>query len=289
MGVDLAKARQQLEESRKRQEERKNFGKFLTLKEGPNLLRLLPPWNDKGEWSVEAAYHFGVVPKRALLCPRVTYKEECPICDFVNELYKTKGKEDKEQANALKAKVRVLANVLDLDKKDGKVYLFSFGPTIRDAFLTFFADSEYGDFTDIEKGANVKLTKTGEKINTEYDVKVSRQNSPIENWAKVKTELFDLTAHVAGDKVPFETLKGLLEGDAKTIEEFTKEKTTTTTPESDTTSKPVDEFETPKTDAKKETAKAVEPTKEAPKAENKDADRRSALQATLERLKGNKK
>jgi len=257
MGVDLAKAKAQLEDALKRDAERGNKTNFFPVEKGENKGRLLPPVNDLDTAWVQAGRHFKIAEGKALLCPKVTYNKPCPICEYVSMLFTSKDKSAWNEANEKKAKVRFISNALTIDKDghhDGNVYFFEFGPQIRNQFLAYFADAEYGDFTDPIKGLNFKLTKNGEKMTTTYTVTLSRLQSVIENWEDVKSKMINLSEYTAKELLPYEVLNGLLHGTLKIEDVRGGEKTETSPP----------------------------PTASATK---KDEEKKSSLSETLERLR----
>ena len=240
-GVDVLKAKKRLEEVRKADADKKSRGEFYSLKEGKNSLRLLPPWGENGEWCREVGYHFRVVEKKALLCPKITFKEDCPICEEVSRMFKG-SEEDKKHAREISSKQRCYANVLDLDAKDGKVKIFQFGPMIRDKFLAYFADDEVGDFTNVDKGRNVKIEKSGEGMQTDYSVIVSISASPVSDWPNVQKQIVDFDKYVQRERLPYAKLKGILEG-TDNLEDAATEAKSESKPESTSGSDRMKELE----------------------------------------------
>ena len=270
-GVDLAKAKMALDIMREKEEKRGKGGKFFNLKDGENSLRLLPPWNETGRAFVEKGSHFNVVKGRSILCPKVTSNKPCPICDLVSELFKTKNKDDRDQALLLAAKTRYLANVLMLDKDsnhDGGVYTFEFGATICKDLLAAFNNPEYGDFTDPQTGVNVRIVKSGEKMGTNYVTTFSRKSTPIANWEAIKSKLSDLDSLLAKELLPYEKIKGILEG-TDTLPERENEAATNNSVAATTT-----------------VVMASPPTQTQP--DKKEVDQKANIQAMMERLKAKK-
>lgn len=180
--------------------------------------RILPAMdNADGDCFVESGYHFNVVTGRALLCPKRTYGENCPICEFVEMLFKRKGEGDIEMANDIKMKERMMANAL-IDIGDDKTgyeptfKVFAFSPTVHYQFLEHLDDI---DITDVEKGRNFKITKKQKsekgKNFFDYMVKIAPENSACPNWDEVKTKMVDLKDFVKRDYLNYDTLKKIFE------------------------------------------------------------------------------
>lgn len=215
MGIDLSKAKARLDAFRKQAEERKNRGEFLDLKEERDyLIRILPPVGNN-DWCIEAYYHYNVKKDTVLLCPKETYKTlPCPVCEFVEVLFKTKDKDDRETAFKMRAKIRVLTNALSLDKgADGKPKIFAFGPMIYQKLLEYVNNDEYGDITDPVKGFDLKITRTGKgQQDTKYSVMAKRMPSGVANYQEVMTQMVDLGARTKAELKTYEQLKAILEG-----------------------------------------------------------------------------
>ncbi len=250
-GVNLSKARERLDNLRKQKEERKKLGDFINLVDGENILRFMPPWNQMGEWVKEAWYHFNFAEK-PLLCPKKTYNEdECPLCDFVDALFKTKDPEDKKAAKERMAKVRYFASVLNLKDKDAKdrkrIRVLSFGTKIYEELLGYFVDEDYGDFTDPTKGMDVKIERSGEGLETKYTIRVRRQPSAVEDFQEIFKGVIDLDKRVDSERRSIEDLKhvldtGELPDKASTTEDKDEEPAEETAPEPEKASKDDDGF-----------------------------------------------
>lgn len=213
------------------QEERESGAHFDKLKEGPNRRRILPPWSAEGNWRKHAAYHYNVVDKKSLVCPKKTSGGKCPICEFVDDLYKTRTPDSLEQAKKYKAKDRFFANVLNLDLNDGKVYVMAFGPQLEESILDAMDGGSkqqaqgaasadqfgVGDITHAKTGRNLLVTKDvppGHKEQTSYKAQVSMNASEVANWAVIEKGLHDLDAVVNKDLFSYEDLYKMLIGEA---------------------------------------------------------------------------
>ena len=208
MGIDFNK----LNSARKVIEEKlnKSSGNFPTFlfwkpKAGDNLIRIMPPWTSEGEFAGvfwrEVSQHWGVSEdqKGPILCPKRTpgIDEECPICDFIDEL---RGMKDDVAAQALakdlRGKAAYFLNIVDLsdatytakdvaeakqakpDAEPGfevgdlKVQVFAAGPTVFNQILANIAENGV-DITSGETAKDVKIKKTGKGVQgTKYEVTV---------------------------------------------------------------------------------------------------------------------
>jgi hypothetical protein len=217
-------------------EERENGAHFDKLKEGQNRRRILPPWSSEGNWRKRAAYHYNIVDKKSLVCLKKTFNQNCPICEYVDGLYKTNTPESKEEAKKYRAKDRFFANVLNLDANDGKVYVMAFGPQLEESIIDEMDGGQkdgqsgsdsfgVGDITHPKTGRNMLITKDvppGKKEQTSYKAKASGTPSEVANFANVEKQLHDLDALVQKDVYSYDELKSFLMGESTPAERTEK-------------------------------------------------------------------
>ena len=196
----------------------KNFDKLV---EGKNKRRILPPWSEVGDWHKRAGYHYNILQEGAVLCPKITWDQPCPLCDLNQELFKGGAKEDKEYAKKIRAKERFYANVLNLDLNDSKVYVMEFGTKLeKDIIKAMIGDDEdeefvgLGDITDPKSGYNVQIKKTvpADKMQTSYEVAPSKSASPVANWEEVSKNLINLDEYVRKDEYKHDDLVAMANG-----------------------------------------------------------------------------
>lgn len=171
-------------------------GTFFKPREGKNTIRILPPWSKEGIWYKEATTHYGLVNEagqdRAYPCLRM-YGEACPICEKMNELIKTGGKEDKKLADRIRPRTKYYANILD--RKSGKVMIWGFTPKTLGILLSYCADPDYGDISHPEEGFDVVVERTGTgRTDTKYQIRMRpKQTEAGDDWEE---KLHDLDAEV---------------------------------------------------------------------------------------------
>ena len=225
MALNMQLVRNRRRQIQKQEEERKQGKHFDTLQKGPNYRRVLPPWEGAEDWRKYAAYHFNVLEKEAVLCPKKTFNKPCPICEYNEELYASNDQTDKDEAKKIRAKDRFFCNVLNLDKKDdAKVYILGFGQTIEEQIIAIMdpggkegEEAEqfgYGDITDPMGGRTLLITKTvpADPTQTSYEVKAATTTSKIPNWEEISKGIHNLDAFIAADEYTYEELKGMLDG-----------------------------------------------------------------------------
>jgi len=202
-------------------------GQFWTPKEGVNLIRILPPYGESGYFFREVDMHFGVGKNgESFVCTRAE-GGRCYACDKLEEL---RASEDPEKVNLARKFVprhRVLYNIVDLNEPSKGVRIFSSGVSIFKDILSYFADPDWGDITDPEKGYDIKIIREGTGLETSYRVQARKNPTPIADpeWL---TQLYDLDSVV--QLLPYEKQQEIIEGTANHVE-TTAEETEEVAPE----------------------------------------------------------
>ena len=190
---------------------------FINIKDGRNVIRILPPSDKMESFYEEAWVHYGVgkggdnKKGTMVVCPKT--KDEnapCPVCEASEQLYKLSKKKDdnySKQAKQLYRKKRVYYNAINraenledfelrtedvngeekqvwynktTDEKESPVKVLATGVGVFKDILKLICDPEYGDITDAEEGLDLIIEKSGSgQFNTKYDVRTVRKESEI--------------------------------------------------------------------------------------------------------------
>lgn len=191
---------------------------YDSLQAGKNVRRVLWPKGESDSFYSEGYLHFGLGDngKTVVTCPKTfNSKEKCPICEYVEELQKSKNKDDKKLANDIKAKRRIFINVINRDDdEDETPKVLPIGVTILKGLLETICDADYGDITDYEDGRDVTITRKGKGLQTEYTV-LPKPNASVASDTKTLEELEDEMADL--DKLfvkkSYEELEAILNGE----------------------------------------------------------------------------
>tara|TARA_Y100000310_G_C20417327_1_gene684964 strand:+ start:42 stop:797 length:756 start_codon:yes stop_codon:yes gene_type:complete len=146
---------------------------FLQIKEGSNLVRILPGKDEETEFYAETKIHRitgGDGQIRNFHCLKV-HSMACPLCDSYFGLWKTSDKADEDTARQIKPRSRFYMNVVDRDT--GEVKILSVGIMLFQKIVNAILDEDYGDITDMMEGHDFKIIKTMEGQWPKYD-----QSSP---------------------------------------------------------------------------------------------------------------
>lgn len=251
--LDIAKLRERLEQLNSSGGNR-NSGpgmNFLNLKDGRNVVRILPPRKDSEMFYEEVWVHYGVGKNdqnkngTMVVCPKTQDENApCPVCELADEFRKLSKKKDDsydKQSRSIRRKKRVYYNAISRDEdlsvyeknEEGKwintetgeeespVKVLGTGIGIFKDILSLIVDPEYGDITDPEEGLDLIITKTGSgQFNTKYDVKTVRKESPIgfDEWEECLHDLSQLTKSKSYDEI-----LALMQGEESEQEEDTED------------------------------------------------------------------
>lgn len=170
---------------------------FWKPKEGRNVIRILPGVDDMGDffWQV-VGKHYIPGGRAAAICPRVTLDEPCPICEYVDALYRQGDKASKEFAKKIRAQRQYWMSIINRDNEKAGPVIYSAAKTVFSAIATLVRDPDYGEVYDIDTGTDVIVTRTGTGLETRYQVQAKRKESPlskddatIDDWVDAQVDL----------------------------------------------------------------------------------------------------
>ena len=150
--------------------------------DGDNLIRILPPTFDDAEhYGYEIFVHYNVGPDGdSFLCHNIMNQDPCPICEERTRALKDN---DKEYADKLVGKKRVLTYIVDRDQEDEGLQLWSMPWTLDADFTSLAIDKRTGEILDIDdpdNGYDVEFSKSGRGRNTKYgSVAIARKSSDL--------------------------------------------------------------------------------------------------------------
>ena len=213
MSNKMDKYRQKLADINKPRKGGKQIGDFITLEQGKNLIRLLPGHPNMDGFYVEAFQHHRRLGQTSIsiVCPNKGDEDagNCPICELLEPLRKSKDKKKKDMYYDCRAKSRYYANAINRADEEPKVQILAFGQTILQQVLEAVVDEEeFGDILDPIEGRDLMIKRNGEKLDTTYTVTPRTATSPILDSKKAikaligteeDTQLLDLTVLCEND------------------------------------------------------------------------------------------
>ncbi len=200
-----------------------DWSMFHFLKPGRTVLRILPPYNEKGVWFRGLKeYYFEQDGQKFFLTSPRTNGDPDPLWDWGEGVYEKGNEAAVKEAKRFRPRTQFLYNAIVLSNSgdatavDG-VKVLKTGITVkRDLVdLDTDVDSGYGDITNIQKGFNVIIDREGEGLDTSYTVKLQREPCDIRDTLKSLGVDFDsLDLHNLDELLPsksYEELQGILE------------------------------------------------------------------------------
>lgn len=155
-------------------------------------------------------------------CP-ATYKQECPICNRNNILWNSNNSNNQAIARERKRKKEYIANILVLKdphnpEKEGKVFLFRFGPTIyeklKEAINPRYDDEVPMNPFDLWEGADFffRIHKDPVKKQTSYEHSKFGKPSALYDGDEAKLEqvlkqCYDISSEIAKELKPYEEIE----------------------------------------------------------------------------------
>lgn len=171
-------------------------GSFLKFDAGRNIVRFMPPPLGRRTPFVKAWQHYIEIPGSdkgvSCNCPRMMAKQYCAVCVEAEKMKSSGSGPDFKVAEAMVAKLRVYANVIARKNPEMGPQIAAFGKMIYEKLLALRDDPDAGgDFTDPEEGFDIVIGKTGEKMNTRYEVTPARQSTPLGDlgWIDLQHDL----------------------------------------------------------------------------------------------------
>lgn len=195
-----------------------NNAEYDKLQQGKNVRRILWPKGDSDSFYSEGFLHFnlGEDGNTVVTCPKTFgSKERCPICEYVEELQKSKNKEDAKLASKLKATRKIYVNAISRDDEEETPKVLPIGVTVLKGLLEAICDPDYGDITDPDEGRDVTITRKGEGMKTEYSVLIKPKASIVSDElsaSEIEDDMTDLDSLFV--KKSYEELQDILNGES---------------------------------------------------------------------------
>jgi len=183
MSVDLSKATEILNKLKADREKREAGGsniKWTKVEVGENCFRILPPWAGSNMPFREVTYHYLKVGgnDKSIVCPKMNARQECPVCEMFETLRGSSKQEEKDLGWTMRPQSRWFINVIDRKKEsEGPKVLGISSKGLMESILRLFADPDYGDISDISKGTDIIIERTGTGLATKYNCHGKRNSS----------------------------------------------------------------------------------------------------------------
>jgi hypothetical protein len=150
---------------------------FWKTQQGVNVVRIIDGVGDMELFWQEVGKHW-TPEKKFFYCLDFTTdgEEECPICEFVQELYAAGDAASKKLADQLNVQRRWYVNVLVRGDEAKGPQVYEAQPSVFKQIGALVSDPDYGsDVYDADEGVDLKITRTGTNMNTRYEVVARRK------------------------------------------------------------------------------------------------------------------
>lgn len=120
--------------------------------EGKTVIRIVP-WKENRE-NPFVELHFHYLGNKTYLSP-ISNGNRDPILEFAEELTAEGGKDGWMQSRAFRPKLRTYIPIVVRGEEEKGVRFYSFGKTVYQELLSYIADPDYGDITDVKNGRDI--------------------------------------------------------------------------------------------------------------------------------------
>ena len=164
---------------------KKKFWQPPTDKEGTFIIRFLPPLKSKGEKKFYFSHMTHWMDKSSYECLKQTLvdkngqehtEEDCPICNYVQKLYRTseRNSEEWKVANDLRAKPRydyriIIRSSPDYQSDELKPQFYESGQKVYEMLYHIMKETEFGIIVDPFHGRDYNLVKKGKGRQAKYE------------------------------------------------------------------------------------------------------------------------
>jgi hypothetical protein len=122
---------------------------------GKQQIRIVPYQHNKDNPFIELYFHYNLGQKNYL--SPVTFGKADPVTEFAEQLKATGNKEDWQMARKLDPTLRTYVPVIVRGQESEGVKFWGFGKTVYQELLSFIADPDYGDITDLQAGRDITV------------------------------------------------------------------------------------------------------------------------------------
>mgnify|MGYP001170914792 CR=1 FL=1 len=185
-----------MEKMRARMTTLKNNGngasnKFWRPPEGDSTIRIVAP--SDGDPFRDYWFHYNVGEAPSFLSPKKNFGEDCPLDNFVRQLWKEGTEESKRMAKKLSARQRFFAPVVVRGEEAEGVKVWGFGKRAYETLLGLVLNPEYGDITDPTDGTDLVINygKPAGASFPETKITPRRKNSPLHKDSDKAAELME--------------------------------------------------------------------------------------------------
>ena len=191
--------------------------------EGKNKIRIIPNKYEPETNFQSLKFHYGV-GQRSILCLG-NFGEDCPVCNYTDELFNSGKDSDTVVAKKIMAKSRYYTPIVARTSKGiSEAYWLSLSNTNLKAIIDHY--DEFGDFTDPQTGNDFILTFVKKTPYNETTVTIAKSCPLLDDEAEIEKlveSVPDLMEYYLGFKKSSDEIekavRAWLNGDAAVIDD----------------------------------------------------------------------
>jgi hypothetical protein len=174
---------------------------------GRSTVRILPPVGDMEFFFHEVGQHY--VNDGTFFCPKMCTdgEQDCPICEVNEELW---AAGEKDAAKDYRPRRSFWMNVIVRGEEGAGPRIFTPGITVFNSVVALISDPDYGDISDEYDGTDISIDRTGEGLQTEYQVIAKRQPTQLADDEDLMDEWLeaarDIQKHISASVMDYDEL-----------------------------------------------------------------------------------
>ncbi|HCT51104.1 MAG TPA: hypothetical protein DF712_01470 [Balneola sp.] len=152
MAINMEKMKQKLENLQG------NGGKkssFWRPQDGEQVIRIVP--TPDGDPFKEYWFHYNLGNNPGFLSPKKNFGEDCPLDNYVRDLYRQGDDDSIKMAKNLSARQRFFSPVIVRGEEEEGVRIWGFGKMAYQELLNLVLNPDYGDITDTDEGTDLVI------------------------------------------------------------------------------------------------------------------------------------
>ena len=158
MALDIDKIKARLDSVKNKNK----AGGFWKPQDGQLVIRIVPTADGDPFKDYFFHYNLGGENRSGILCPKKNFADDCPICDFKDQLWKeyndSSDTDTLKLAKDMSPRQRFFSPVLVRGEEAEGVRVWGYGKEAYTALLNLVLNPEYGDITDPEAGTDLVIT-----------------------------------------------------------------------------------------------------------------------------------
>ena len=134
---------------------------------GEHQIRIVPYTHNRENPFIELHFHYNLGTK-SMLSPS-SFGRPDPVLEFAKKLQQAGDKESWVAGKKMEPKMRTYVPIIVRGQENDGVKFWGFGKQIYQELLSFIADPDYGDITDLHEGRDIVVTvKSAEEAGKSY-------------------------------------------------------------------------------------------------------------------------